>query len=90
MRESQSEIDQSQADNLAEFMEHGPGLRLSTRTWVLARDPEKKQVQLGGLGAFGVGRMWFLDDPSMSLKLGYDDAPLMHAPEDNLCDGTPW
>ena len=44
--------------NIADVMEHGPGLRVTRRTAVLAHDPDRNLVKIGGLGALGVGTMW--------------------------------
>ena len=54
------EIADRLAHNLDEFMEHGPGLRFTTRDWIVKRCPDG-HVLLGGLGAMGVGQMWSHD-----------------------------
>lgn len=54
------EIAERAGANLSEFMEHGPGLRYSTRHWILRRCPNG-HVELGGLGGMGVGTMWSND-----------------------------
>lgn len=58
-----------------EFMEQGPGLRITTRHWVLARDRTKGKSLLGGLGGMGVGQMWFDDNDSIRADPTYADAP---------------
>lgn len=75
MSERDEQIERLQAENVAEFMELGPGLRTSTRVWVVARDRERGRVLLGGLGAMGVGEMWFVDADRYVNYVGYDDAP---------------
>lgn len=42
---------------------------------VCARDPERHQVLLGGLGALGVGTMWTDDKEDYHNLPGYDEAP---------------
>lgn len=74
-------IEERQAHNLAETVECGPGLRHTTRTWVLAKDTEAGMVYVGGLGSMGVGRMWTkafdrdVNDPT------YAEAPEAKCPE---------
>ena len=63
------------ANNLAEFVALGPGLRHSTRIWVIAKDIAVEKMLLGGLGSLGVGRMW-------SPAEGWDEDPTYaEAPE---------
>ena len=45
------------AQNVADVLTNGPGLR-PHRTCVLAYDPTRDMVLLGGLGAMGVGQDW--------------------------------
>lgn len=69
-------IEQQLDKNMAEFMKHGPGLRITTRVWVAGRDRTNGYVLLSGLGGMGVGTMWFKDDDtSRNEYSGYDDAP---------------
>lgn len=49
--------------NLAEFMEHGPGLRKTTQTAVAAKCPTGKHILICGLGGMGVGQMWIWTRP---------------------------
>ncbi len=53
-----------------------PSLMDAGPCFVVARDPSKKMVLLGGLGAMGVGEMWFKDEPPHRDYHGYDDAPI--------------
>lgn len=46
--------------NMREFFEHGPGLRTTTRTCVVAKSSGK--VLIYGLGAMGCGQMVFSDE----------------------------
>lgn len=50
--------EERQRANIAEFMEHGPGLRKSTRTFYVAKCPNGCHVIKGGLGGLGVGQAW--------------------------------
>jgi hypothetical protein len=90
MTEREDMIADRAARNLDEFMERGPGLRWSTRTWVIAKDSTVRKVLLGGLGGMGVGRMWtrtdgdhysHADDPT------YADAPEMSWAESDQLGG---
>lgn len=77
-------IRERQASNLGEFMEHGPGLRHSTRTWVLAKDPVNRRVLVGGLGGFGIGRMWFGEAQYTFYEREetFVDAPVQDSPDE--------
>src|SRR5690349_16684653 len=66
--------------NVAEAMEHGPGLRYTTRLVVLCRDPVAGRSLLQGFGPFGVGRMWCKDDEWVRDLPGYATAPTQDAP----------
>lgn len=68
-------IEKLQNENLSNFMENGPGLRTSYKSWVVARDRKKKRVLLGGLGSMGCGEMWFTDQPRYADYEGYKNAP---------------
>lgn len=72
------EIGARQNSNVAEALEHGPGLRFSTRIWVVAKDPEHEAVLLGGLGAMGVGQMWqkYEHNPYVLEDETFVDAPI--------------
>jgi hypothetical protein len=75
-------VEQAAAENMREFMKHGPGLRTATNTWVVARDPERRKVLIGGLGGAGVGQMWFDEKEGDKDRTGYDEAPIQNsAPE---------
>lgn len=53
------------------------GARLTTDyiVYVLARDPANGRILLGGLGAFGVGQMWFDELERHRQYSGYEHAP---------------
>jgi len=70
--------------NFAEFMEQGPGLRRSTRTWVIARGDG--MVLLGGVGGLGHGRMWVRDSASYSHDATYAEAPYAPGTPDDFGD----
>lgn len=75
MTSRDEEIDRRAASNMDEFMEHGPGLRRTTRSWVLERCPEG-HVLLGGLGGMGVGVMWFRERDHHRQDATYEEAPV--------------
>lgn len=55
----------------------GPRLTWSTvaGTRVIARDRDAGRSLIGGLGVFGVGRMWWDDDEGIRRLPGFEDAP---------------
>ena len=69
------EIEQFQAENIENFLEHGPGLRYSYHTWIVAKDTVRKRVLLGGLGGLGVGEMWREEQPEHRKYPSYAEAP---------------
>jgi hypothetical protein len=50
------EIEVRARHNASDFWEHGPRLSADRRTWIVARGDG--MVLRGGLGGFGIGRMW--------------------------------
>lgn len=56
-----------------------PRLSYSAQAYVLARDPSKGRILLGGLGGLGVGQMWFNEDERHKEYPGYADAPAKEA-----------
>lgn len=74
------EIAERAADNLEAFMEDGPRLSTRIRSWVLAKDPEAGFVLNGGLGAMGVGRMWFPVSDYDREDETYAQAPIHEVP----------
>ncbi len=66
--------------NLADVLENGPRLNYTKRSFVVARDRHLGRMLLGGLGAMGVGQMWFDDDGSHKDDPTYADAPEAQAP----------
>lgn len=48
---------------------------------VIARDPKRQTILVGGYGALGVGRMWVPDGPGAKKYAGYDTAP-------EVCEGA--
>jgi hypothetical protein len=62
-------------NNTKIFMERGPGLYRDMSLWVVARDRKQKMVLLGGLGACGVGEMWFEDNGDYAQDPEYEAAP---------------
>lgn len=57
--------------------------RLSThlRSYVITRNLPTKEILLGGLGAMGVGEMWFDEEPHDSSRPGYAEAKITHHTE---------
>jgi hypothetical protein len=75
--------DEIQTENNRISMEKGPGLRYSYGTYVVAKDSKTKRVLLGGLGAMGVGQMWFSNaSGSYNDRPGYAEAPEQDAPKE--------
>jgi hypothetical protein len=77
--------EQARARNVDHAAEHGPTpLREigaaeaagERSTFVVARDPARKMVKLGGLGCLGVGEMWFADSLDHQTYAGYAEAPI--------------
>lgn len=52
-----------------------PGIRVDMETCVLAKDTTNGFVLIGGLGPFGVGRMWFRTSEWHRSRPGWDSAP---------------
>ena len=46
------------------------------RGHVVARDPEKGKILIGGLGAMLVGRLWMDESEDDQTREGYEDAPV--------------
>ena len=69
------EINAALQHNVSEFMQHGPGLRTTTSTWICAVDEENGYVLVSGLGGMGVGTMWFGMTEADRNRTGFDDAP---------------
>lgn len=67
--------------NVSEFMEKGPGLRYTTQTVILAVDEVNNAVLVGGLGAMGVGQMWFNLSDHHKSKPEYATAPRQSMPK---------
>lgn len=75
-------IEERATHNLDEFVEKGPGLRRTTRHWIVARDDAEGYVLLGGLGGLGVGQMWA---PAMDYHR--DDPTYAEAPQQSCLGG---
>ncbi len=75
-------IEQVQQENQAHFMEGGSRLSYGYQIYVVAKDTKKNKVLLGGLGAMGVGEMWFnMDVGPDSQRPGWEEALEREAPE---------
>ena len=53
-----------------------PGFDARMQTFVVARDRKLGRILLGGLGALGVGEMWFDEEPKHTTYPGYAEAEL--------------
>lgn len=69
------EINKLAEENIKDVLENGPGLRYSRNTWIVAKDPKRNRILVGGLGGLGVGQMWFDETPDHKNYPGYDEAP---------------
>ncbi len=65
--------DEAIAENIAKARDDGPRIRGDYNTSILARG--EGAVLIGGLGGFGVGRMWAADAPRFAAYPGYSTAP---------------
>lgn len=66
-----------QRANWEHFMERGPALSYAYRSYVVARKPSEGLVLLGGLGAMGVGQMWFTETDDHKQYPGYAEAEII-------------
>lgn len=55
----------------------GDRLTSRLRSFVAGRSPDGSRVLLGGLGALGVGEMWFDWEPKYADYPGWDTAPVV-------------
>lgn len=69
--------EEAQAENVADFIENGPGLRYGRNTWIVARDPKRGVILIGGLGGMGIGEMWFAENESHRDEIGYSEAKII-------------
>jgi hypothetical protein len=53
-----------------------PGFDARMGVFIVARDPTRGLILLGGLGALGVGTMWVDEQPKHKGYAGYDLAPV--------------
>lgn len=61
--------------NLKDIFNNGPRLAYGRNTWVEEKDTKNNRVLLGGLGALGVGTMWFKMEEYHKNYINYDEAP---------------
>ncbi len=75
--------DEALTHNVADVFEHGPRLAWSRKTAEIAIDRPNRRVLVTGLGAMGVGTMWFdykdekpewADLPEQDSAAGFGDA----------------
>ena len=71
---SADEIEAAEKNNARVLADGGPRLSSAYSKWVVARDRTAKKVLLGGLGGFGIGRMWINESESDDW-IGHADAP---------------
>jgi len=70
-------IAQRSSQNTTNLITNGRRLSRNRKTWVVAKDPERGYVLIGGLGAMGVGEMWFPTAPRDEEDPTYADAPVL-------------
>ena len=74
-------VKEVQKENHDHFMEGGPRLSYGYGIYVVAKDLKAGRVLHGGLGAMGLGEMWFDLDLSHDSQLpGWEEAPERTAP----------
>ena len=74
-------IEEAQSRNIAKALRDGPGLSYGYSTWIEAKCSRWGAVLIGGLGGFGVGKMWAKEDPKFHATYeGYVEA------KDHGCD----
>jgi hypothetical protein len=79
MTERDEIIGEGMDHNLRQFMTRGPGIRSTNHRWIVARDPDRRMVLVGGLGGIGVGEMWVEEKEHHRSDLTYADAPIRRA-----------
>jgi hypothetical protein len=62
--------------NMKRFLRDGPRISSGYDHWVIARDPEKGMILLGGLGAMGCGSMWTRESEFHKELDGYTEAEI--------------
>jgi len=77
-------IEQRAANKAANVDERGPRLSIHQRHWVEGKTEDGKYVLLGGLGAFGVGQMWFTTTDDVRDDPTFADAPTLTIHPDDL------
>lgn len=65
-------------ESLADFMERGPRLSATRKSYVLAVSHDGKRALLGGLGGFGVGQMWVDVTADVAADPTFTDAPVRY------------
>jgi hypothetical protein len=68
--------EQQAAENAKTFAEIGPRLSYRYGSYVIARDPERGRILIGGLGSMGMGEMWMTESDGDKSRPGYDEAPV--------------
>jgi hypothetical protein len=68
--------DEMLAENVRDVLDRGPRLRTGRNTWIEARDT-RGYVLKGGLGAMGVGTMWFAETERDRSDPTYAEAPII-------------
>lgn len=70
--------EQKRAENMADVMENGPGLRYSMNTWIIAKSHDGRFAYRGGLGAMGCGEMWCVATDEDRADPEWAEAPVHH------------
>lgn len=76
-----SKLSEALEHNLQDVIENGPRLSYSRKTAIVAYDPVKRRVLLGGLGALGVGEMWFDLREGHMKEIESEQVPVRPAPD---------
>jgi len=77
-------IEQRAADKAADVDERGPRLSIHQRWWIEGKTADEEYALLGGLGAFGVGQMWFTTTDDVRDDPTFADAPTLPIHPDDL------
>lgn len=81
---AKSTVEEVVAHNLQVTIDQGPCLSYRYQKFVVARDPAKGLILIGGLGGLGVGQMWSSESERHKALPGYDEAPVSDAGEGSI------
>lgn len=72
-----AEIERRAGVNAHDLEQNGPRNWYGRQTWIAGKSADGDRVLLGGLGAMGVGQMWFDATPLRRQDATYEQAPIM-------------